>query len=58
VRPRLSCAVALTGWASRMLLRRPGWHGCAGSPLVLLVLAGVVFWLTGVRRDHCPGISG
>jgi hypothetical protein len=30
----------------------------AGSPLVVFVLAGAMFWLIGVRRDHCPGVSG
>ena len=30
----------------------------AGSPIVVFVLAGDVFWLIDVRRDHCPGISG
>ena len=30
----------------------------AGSPLVMFVLAGAVFWLIDVRRDHSLGISG
>jgi len=30
----------------------------AGSLLVVFVLAGAMFWLIGVRRDHCPGVSG
>jgi hypothetical protein len=30
----------------------------AGSPLVVFVLAGAVFWLIDARRYHCPGISG
>ena len=25
---------------------------------VVFVLAGAVFWLIDVRRDHCLGISG
>ncbi len=29
-----------------------------GSPLVVFVLASVVFWLIDVRRDHCLGVSG
>jgi hypothetical protein len=58
VQPRLSCEVTFAGWASEILLRYPGWRRLRGSPLVVFVLAAVVFWLIDVRRDHCPGISG
>ena len=56
----LGCAVwspLLDGPARYRCATRPG-AGSAGSPLVVFVLAGVVSWLTGARRDHCSGISG
>jgi len=56
----LGCPVRspLLGGPARYCCAIPPGAGSAGSPLVVFVLVGVVFWLIDAGRDHCPGISG